>query len=324
MSNVLLLIEHSAGALRKTALSAVQFAQQVTQKSGGSIYAAILGDGGDDAQKAVQAARQLGIAKVYSVQSASLAHYLAESYCIALVDVQKACGASLVAAAASSASKDLLPRVAARLRAGMATEVLSVVDADTFTRPMWAGNVLATVKLTSAIKVCTVRPTEFSAAAVATDSPPCPVETLSPSIDLTALKTTFVRIKEVKSERPDVTTAERIVSGGRGIKSAEGFKIIEQLADTLHAGVGASRAVCDAGWVPNDLQIGQTGKIVAPTLYVAVGISGAIQHLAGMKGSKTIVAINKDPDAPIFSVADYGLVADLFEAVPALNKALTP
>ncbi|MEZ4271699.1 MAG: electron transfer flavoprotein subunit alpha/FixB family protein [Myxococcota bacterium] len=184
---------------------------------------------------------------------------------------------------------------------------------------MWAGNVTATVELTTPSKVATIRGTEFGA--------PLPggsadMHTIDFAVDLSTLKASFVSLKEVKSERPDVTTAKVVVSGGRGVKSAEGFKIIEQLADALGAGLGASRAVCDAGWAPNDLQIGQTGKVVAPSLYIAVGISGAIQHLAGMKGSKTIVAINKDPEAPIFQVADYGLVADLFKAVPELIAQL--
>jgi electron transfer flavoprotein alpha subunit len=235
------------------------------------------------------------------------------------MEAQKACGATVIAAAASSSAKDMLPRLSARLGAGMASDVMQVVDGSTFKRPMWAGNVVATVQLTTPVKVCTVRATEFEAP---TPGAASPVETLQVTPDLAGAKAKFVSIKEVKSERPDVTVASRVVAGGRGVKSSEGFKIIEQLADKLGAGIGASRAVCDAGWVANDLQIGQTGKVVAPNLYLAVGISGAIQHLAGMKGSKVIVAINKDPEAPIFQVADYGLVADLFTAVPDLLKAL--
>jgi electron transfer flavoprotein alpha subunit len=214
----------------------------------------------------------------------------------------------------------MLPRLAARLDAAMASDVMAVVDAKTFKRPMWAGNVTAVVELSSQIKVCSVRVAEFDAPAKgggATAS-----ENLSVAVDVGSLKAKFVGKKEVKSERPDATTADIVVSGGRGVKSPEGYKIVEQLADVLGAGLGASRAICDAGWVPNDLQIGQTGKIVAPNLYIALGISGAIQHLAGMKSSKTIVAINKDPEAPIFAVADYGLVADIHTAVPELIQKI--
>jgi len=202
----------------------------------------------------------------------------------------------------------------------MASEVMAIVDAKTFKRPMWAGNVTAVVELQTPTIVCSVRGTEFDAPAAADAT--SPIERVEVAIDLTSLKTQFVALKEVKSERPELASADRIVSGGRGVKGAEGFKLVEQLADALGAGVGASRAVCDAGWAPNDLQVGQTGKVVAPNLYIAVGISGAIQHVAGMKGSKTIVAINKDAEAPIFQVADYGLVADLFEAVPQLLEAV--
>jgi electron transfer flavoprotein alpha subunit len=317
MSNVLIMLEHTHGALRKTSLSAITFGQQVAQKSGGEVHLLLVGD---KIKEAAQALTGYGAAKIYTVEASCYAHYLAESYTAAVVFAAKASGATCVAAASSSTTKDLLPRVAARLQAGMATDVLSVVEADTYTRPMWAGNVVATVQLTSKVRVASVRATEFLAPTVAAGA--TPIESLSVTVPMDTLKTKFLGLKEVKSERPDVTTAERIVSGGRGVKGAEGFKVIEQLADAMRAGVGASRAVCDAGWVGNDLQIGQTGKIVAPNLYVAVGISGAIQHLAGMKGSKTIVAINKDPEAPIFQVADYGLVADLFTAVPELIKQL--
>jgi electron transfer flavoprotein alpha subunit len=316
MSNVLVIVEQHAGKIRKASLSGVTFGQQVAQKSGGQLHLLIIGT---NIKAAADEASGFGAAKVYAVDHANFEHYLAESYTVAVQEAAKAASATIIAGASSSTTKDLLPRVAARLDAGMASDVLAVVDASTFKRPMWAGNVIATVQLTTPTKVCTVRGTEFEAPAAGSKST---VEALNVSVDLNALKSKFVSIKEVKSERPDVTIADKVVSGGRGVKGAEGFKIIEQLADAMNAGVGASRAVCDAGWVPNDLQIGQTGKVVAPNLYVAVGISGAIQHLAGMKGSKTIVAINKDPEAPIFQVADYGLVADLFQAVHEFIKAL--
>jgi electron transfer flavoprotein alpha subunit len=310
MSNVLVFVEQQGGKLKKGSLAGIAFGKQVAQKSGGQLHLVVIGKG---AKSAADEAGSYGPAKVHLVDSPVFEHYLAESYVAALAAVQKASGATLVAGATSTTTKDLLPRLAGRLDAAMASDVLEVVSADTFKRPMWAGNVIATVQLGGAVKVCTVRGTEFDAPQAGGSAA---VETVSVTVDLDALRTKFVSFKEVKSERPDVTTADIVVSGGRGVKGPEGFKLIEQLADSLGAGIGASRAVCDAGWVPNDLQIGQTGKVVAPNLYIAVGISGAIQHLAGMKGSKTIVAINKDPEAPIFQVADYGLVADLFQAVP--------
>jgi electron transfer flavoprotein alpha subunit len=316
MSNVLIFVEQSHGALRKASLPAITFGQQMAAKTGGALHLVLIGQ---DVSAAAEQARGFGAAKVYTIAHAGYTHYLCETYTHALAQAAQACGASVIGAAASSCSKDMLPRLSARMGAAMASDVLQVVDANTFKRPMWAGNVVATVQLTTPTKVCTVRTTEFAAPASGAAST---VQALDVAPNVDGARARFVSAKEVQSERPDVTTASRVVAGGRGVKGAEGFKIIEQLADKLGAGIGASRAVCDAGWVPNDLQIGQTGKVVAPNLYLAVGISGAIQHLAGMKGSKVIVAINKDPEAPIFQVADYGLVADLFAAVPELVKAL--
>lgn len=316
MSNVLVFVEQSHGKVKKAALSGITCGQQVAQKTGGALHLVLIGSGTASAAEEV---RGFGAAKVYNVDHADYTNYLCETYTRAIAEVVKACQATTILASASSLSKDLLPRVAARLNAAMATDILSVVDKKTFKRPMWAGNVIATVELTTPVQVGTVRATEFEAPASGAQSA---VEALNVAAQLDGTRAKFVSIKEVVSERPDVTTAARVVSGGRGVKSKDGFKVIEELADKLGAGIGASRAVCDAGWVPNDLQIGQTGKVVAPNLYVAVGISGAIQHLAGMKGSKVIVAINKDPDAPIFQVADYGLVADLFTAVPEVIKAV--
>jgi electron transfer flavoprotein alpha subunit len=312
MSNVLIFVESAAGKAKKTSVAGITFGQQAAQKSGGQLHLLVVGKG------AAGAAAELagyGAAKVYAVDHDAYENYLAESYVTAVAAAAKACNATIIGGAASSQTKDFLPRLAARLDAAMASDVTQVVDAKTFKRPMWAGNVVATVELTSNIKVVSVRATEFDAPAKGGNAA---VEKLDVAMDLGALKTKFLSRKEVKSERPDATTADIVVSGGRGIKGPEGFKLVEQLADLLGAGVGASRAICDAGWVPNDLQIGQTGKVVAPNLYIALGISGAIQHLAGMKSSKTIVAINKDPEAPIFQVADYGLVGDMFQAVPEL------
>src|SRR5690606_5835446 len=226
--------------------------------------------------------------------------------------------ATFVGGASTAFGKDLLPRVAARLEAAMATDVVAIAGdgaAITYHRPMWAGNVIAEVKLTTPVQAFSVRPTAFAAAA---EGGAGEVKAFSPTVG--EVKTRFVEFQEVKSARPQRTEAAVVVAGGRGTKGD--FKEIEALADLLGAAIGASRAVCDAGWVPNDLQVGQTGKVVAPKLYIAAGISGAIQHLAGMKGSKTIVAINKDPEAPIFQVADYGLVADLFKVLPELREGL--
>lgn len=316
MSNVLIYVEQAGGELKKSSLSAITFGQELAAKRGSELHLALIGSGLD---AAAEAAKGFGAAKVHVVDGASFEHYLAESYTEALAAVASASGATMVAGATSSNSKDCLPRLAAKLDAGMASDVLEVVDSNQFKRPMWAGNVIATVELTTENQVATVRATEFDAPAAGSDSS---IEKHDVAVDLGSLKTKFVELKTVVSERPDATVADVVVAGGRGIKAQENFKLIEDLADLLGGGVGASRAICDAGWVPNDLQIGQTGKVVAPDLYFAIGISGAIQHLAGMKGSKVIVAINKDPEAPIFQVADYGLVADLFEAVPEIISAL--
>ena len=232
--------------------------------------------------------------------------------------------AALVCASSSSKGKELLPRVAVRLGAGMASDVIGLEDGAAgglvFKRPMFAGNLHQWVELTTERKVVSVRATDFANAAP--EGAPCPVKKVDVPVGA-GTKKRFVQFEEAKSERPALADASIIVSGGRGTKGTEGYQqTIEVLADVLGAAVGATRAICDAGWVPNDWQVGQTGKIVAPDLYFAIGISGAIQHIAGMGGSKVIVAINKDPDAPIFQVADYGLVADLFQAVPALVEEI--
>jgi electron transfer flavoprotein alpha subunit len=317
MSNVLVFVEQAAGKPRKSSLAGVSCGQHLAAKGGGALHLVVIGS---DAQKAASALGGYGAKCVYAIEGASFSDFLVESYTAALAAAVQACGATYVAGATSSVTKDVMARLAARLGAAMASDVMEVVSTDTFKRPMWAGNAIATVQLKTPVKICTVRATEFAAP----ESKPAasPVEKLEVAVDLASFKTRFMSKKEIKSERPDVTTADVVVSGGRGVKGPDGFKLVEQLADLLKAGVGASRAVCDAGWAPNDLQIGQTGKVVAPNLYIAVGISGAIQHAAGMKGSKTIVAINKDAEAPIFQLADYGLVGDLFQAVPELMAAI--
>jgi electron transfer flavoprotein alpha subunit len=257
---------------------------------------------------------------VHAADAAGLEHYLAEAFTPVVAGIAQSVGATFVGAAATAFGKDLVPRVAARMGAATATEVLGFGGAGpavTFHRPMWAGNVLAEVDLATPVKAFTIRPTEFPAAAKGAGGE---VKAVAAAIDLAALPVRFVEFKEVKSTRPELTEARVVVSGGRGTKGD--FKELEGLADDLGAAMGATRAAVDAGWVANDLQVGQTGKVVAPELYIAAGISGAIQHLAGMKGSKVIVAINKDPEAPIFQLADYGLVADLFKAVPELREKI--
>jgi electron transfer flavoprotein alpha subunit len=303
------------GTLRKAALHALAAGAQLASKAGAELHAVVLAK---DAASLANTVKEYGVKAVHAASAPQFDNYLAETFAPAISELATSLKADYVGAASTAVGRDLLPRVAARLKAAMASDVMGFGGAGadvTFTRPMWAGSVVAEVKLSSAVKCFTVRATEFDAAAKAGSGE---VKAFSPAA--VTSPTTFVEFKEVKSARPELTEAKVVVSGGRGTKGD--FKEIEALADELGAAVGASRAVCDAGWVPNDLQVGQTGKVVAPALYIAAGISGAIQHLAGMKGSKVIVAINKDPEAPIFSVADYGLVADLFKALPELRTGI--
>ncbi len=315
MGNVLVFIEHTHGAVGKTAQVAVSAAKQLAARDGGDVVAAVLGHGIE--ATAAEAAR-LGVAKVVSVDDPRLEHPLADLYAKALVQLARAQDASAVVGTATALGKDLFPRVAHGLEAGMASDVIAFLEDGTIQRPIYAGNAIATVSIDTPIRVVTVRGTAFEPAEPGESA--APVEKGELPADLQS-KARFVSFEETKSDRPQLTEASIVVSGGRGLKSGENFKeVLEPLVDALGAAMGASRAAVDAGFVPNDLQVGQTGKVVAPQLYVAVGISGAIQHLAGMKDSKVIVAINKDPDAPIFNVADYGLVADLFQAVPEMTE----
>jgi electron transfer flavoprotein alpha subunit len=310
--DVLIVAEHAQGHLRKATLHALAAGRELASRTGGKVHVILLGKG------VASLAEELAAygADVHVADAPVLEHALAEAYAPVIADVAKEVGATFVGAAATAFGKDVLPRVAARLGAGMATEVLSFGGDGprvTFRRPMWAGNVLAEVDIASAVKVFTVRATEFAAAAKEGKGT---VSSVAVSFDIAALKTRHVGFQEVKSERPELTEARAVVAGGRGTKGD--FQPIEALADLLGAAIGASRAAVDAGWASNDWQVGQTGKVVAPELYVAAGISGAIQHLAGMKGSKVIVAVNKDPEAPIFQIADYGIVGDLFKVLPEL------
>ncbi|MBM4778387.1 MAG: electron transfer flavoprotein subunit alpha/FixB family protein [Archangiaceae bacterium] len=318
MSNVLIVVEAQPdGSLRKATLNAITAGKQIVAKTGGELHAVVLAK---DAGALANTVKEYGVKVVHAGSAAHLTNFTADVVAPAGAEIATAIKAEFVGAAATQAGRDVMPRIAARLKAAMASEILGVVGSSgadlQFTRPMWAGAVIATVKLGTAIKCFTARTTEFPMAEKAGAGE---VKAFAPAAPAKSLQK-VVAFKEVKSARPALTEAKVVVSGGRGTKGD--FKEIDALADELGAAVGASRAVCDAGWQPNDLQIGQTGKVVAPQLYIAAGISGAIQHIAGMKGSKTIVAINKDAEAPIFQVADYGLVADLFKALPELRAAV--
>jgi electron transfer flavoprotein alpha subunit len=315
MSNILVVAEHHDGKLRKVTLPVIGFAQQAKAQTGGQVIALVLGSGVDGVAAEVA---KFGVDKVVVHDNAAFANYLAETYAPSVASAAKALGATIVAAPASTRGRDFLPRAAALLDAAQVSDAVTVGAGLTFKRPIWAGNLIETVKTTSAFTTVTVRTTGFDAPA---EGAAAPVEAIDTGVSVNENQN-FVSFEEVKSERPALTDADVIVSGGRGLKARENFGMLEDLADLLSGAVGASRAAVDSGMAPNDWQIGQTGKIVAPNLYVAVAISGAIQHLAGMKGSKTIVAINKDPEAPIFQVADYGLVADAFKVVPELTAAL--
>jgi len=309
--SALVVAEHDNGSVKGSTLNAVTAALAC----GGDVHVLIAGAG---AASAAQAASQIvGVAKVLHADSPGLDHGLAENVAAQVVAVAQAYGHILFPATA--AGKNVAPRVAALLDVAQISDATKVLSADTFERPIYAGNAIATVQSSDAIKVITVRTTGFDAAASSGGS--ATVESLAAVAD--GGKSSFLGSEIAKNDRPELTAAKIIVSGGRALGSSDKFnEVLTPLADKLGAALGASRAAVDAGYAPNDWQVGQTGKIVAPSLYIAAGISGAIQHLAGMKDSKVIVAINKDPEAPIFSVADYGLEADLFVAVPELVKSL--
>jgi len=318
MTDVLVVAELLEGAMRKSTLSAINFAKQVAEGTGGAYDVLAIGEGADDAASQLTG---YGARKVLKAEIEG--GYVAERYAPTIAEVAKDGGYGVVAATATTYGKDLLPRVAARIDAGVASDISSVaVDGSTlvYRRPMYAGNVFGHAIVETPIQVVTVRQTEFEAAEETGGSSPSESVSIADGGDA-ASRIEFVSLESQKSERPELTEADIVVSGGRALKSAENFQtVLEPLVDALNAAMGASRAACDAGYVPNDLQVGQTGKVVAPKLYLAIGISGAIQHLAGMKGSKVIVAINKDKEAPIAQVADYFLVGDLFQVVPELTS----
>ena len=306
----LIIAEHDSASIKGATLNTVTAAVKI----GGDVHVLVAGQGCQAAADA--AAKIVGVSKVLLADNAAYAHQLPENVALLVAELGKSY--SHVLAPATTNGKNILPRVAALLDASQISEISAVISADTFERPIYAGNAIATVQSTEDIKVITVRPTGFDAAAAEGGS--AAVEAVASAQD--AGKSSFVGEELAKSDRPELAGAKIVVSGGRGMGNGENFNLLYSLADKLGAAVGASRAAVDAGFVPNDMQVGQTGKVVAPQLYIAVGISGAIQHLAGMKDSKVIVAINKDEDAPIFSVADYGVVGDLFDIVPQLDKLI--
>ena len=311
---VLVIAEHDNQSLKAATLNTVAAAQQLSDKGAGDIAVLVAGSGCSAVAEA--ASKIAGVAKVLLADDAALEHGLAENLTSVIMEI--AGDYSHVLAPATTFGKNVLPRVAALLDVQQISEISAVEDTDTFIRPIYAGNAMATVKSSDATKVITVRATTFDP--VSAEGGSATTETVSGGTDKEV--STFVELAESGGDRPELTSARVIISGGRGMASGENYALIEPIADKLGAAMGASRAAVDAGFVPNDWQVGQTGKVVAPEPYIAVGISGAIQHLAGMKDSKVIVAINKDEEAPIFQVADYGLVADLFKALPELKDEL--
>lgn len=319
MGNVLVIAELEGGTLKKTTHSAVSFAKQAAEQLGGSYSILLLGSGLDEA--AGQCA-QLGAAKVLVADDAAVKDYLAETYAPTVAAV--AADYDVIVGAASSFGKDLLARVAGRLGAGYAADITELLAQEggklTYKRPMFAGNAFGVCQIATAKQVVSVRQSAFNPAEPGGAAAPIEKVALTAAGSGRA-RVEFVSLDQVKNERPELTEASVVISGGRAIKE-QFYEVLDPLADVLGAAIGASRAACDAGYCAPDLQVGQTGKVVAPDLYFAIGISGAIQHLAGMKSSKVIVAINKDPDAPIYQITDYGLVADLFKAVPELVTKL--
>lgn len=309
--SILVIAEHDNSSLKGATLNTIAAAQAI---GGGDIEVLVAGSG--CASVGEEAAKVAGVSKVLVADNAAYEHQLAEN--VAQLVAEIGGNYTHILAPATTNGKNMLPRAAALLDVQAISDVSGVEGADTFKRPIYAGNVIATVQSSDPIKVVTVRTTAFDP--VAAEGGSASVEALGSAHDAGVSK--FVGEELAESERPELTSARVIVSGGRGMQNGDNFEMLYKLADKLNAGVGASRAAVDAGFVPNDMQVGQTGKIVAPELYIAVGISGAIQHLAGMKDSKVIVAINKDEEAPIFQVADYGLVGDLFEVIPALTEKL--
>jgi electron transfer flavoprotein alpha subunit len=307
---VLLIVEHNNKELKAFTLNAATAASQID----GEVHALVIGNNCADAAKA--ASELPVVKKVLQVEAVHYENFIAENF--APVIVKLAENYSHIVCSANTFGKNLMPRIAAKLDTSQVSDIIKVLSQDTFVRPIYAGNAFATVKSNDAKKCVTIRPTSFDPCESSGGS--APIENVEAGEEFTTTK--FIKREEIKSDRPELGTARVVVSGGRGMQNGDNFKLITAVADKLNAAIGASRAAVDAGYISNDHQVGQTGKVVVPDLYIAVGISGAIQHLAGMKESKVIVAINKDGEAPIFSVADYGLEADLFEALPQFLEEL--
>ena len=308
--SVLLIAEHNNKELRPFTYNAVSAASKI----GGDLHILVLGNKSDAVAKS--ASEIPNVKKVIHIDNEIYENFIAENYTSAII--KHADAYSHIVCSANTFGKNLMPRIAALLDTSQVSDIIKVISADTFLRPIYAGNAFATVKSNDKKKCVTIRPTSFEPCESSGGS--APIENVDPMEEFSLTK--FIKREEVKSDRPELGTARVVVSGGRGMQSGDNFKLITSLADKLNAAIGASRAAVDAGYISNDHQVGQTGKVVVPDLYIAVGISGAIQHLAGMKESKVIVAINKDGEAPIFSVADYGLEADLFEALPQFLEEL--
>jgi len=318
MSNVLVTAEIQAGKLRSATLPTISFARRAAEAAGGELYALVPADGAGEYAEEVAT---YGVDEVLVVDDPAFEEYLAERMAPVVAEVAERRDCEIVCGPASAQGSDYLPRVAQALGAGMVTNGIDVWEEDDellFKRPMWSGSVFKTIRLTTPTKVVSVRTTDFEDPETTDAAPVEAIEVEIPQLE----NVEHVELDLVQSERPELTDADVVISGGRGLESAEAFEMLEDLADLFGGAVGASRAAVDSGYAPTDWQIGQTGKVVAPQLYVAIAISGAIQHLSGMKGSKHIVAINTDPEAPIFEVADYGLVEDAFEAVPELIEKL--
>jgi len=317
MAHVLVVAEHQGGALKKATLSGVTFAREVVARQGGTYDIVVVGA---NPQPVADQLAAFGAGKIHVVKDAALEPYVGGAWAQAIAGVAKACAATHVVASATSIGKDCMPRVAVRLDTGMASDLIGFGSGRNYIRPRWAGNVLGEVAIDGPVHVVTVRGTDFGAAAPVGGA--SAVVEQAVSIDWSRIKTKVAEVKQTVSDRPELTEARVVVAGGRGLKSKENFKVIEDFAKMFNAAIGATRAAVDAEFIDNDTQIGQTGKSVAPDLYFAFGISGAIQHLAGMKNSKVIVAVNKDEEAPIFQVADYGLVGDLFKVIPEMTELL--
>ncbi|MBC2715646.1 MAG: electron transfer flavoprotein subunit alpha/FixB family protein [Desulfobacteraceae bacterium] len=314
MSSVCIIAEHQNGKLKKSTLNAITFGKDAAEKLGAELCVVVIGH---EISGVADELKKSGASKIIIADDACLENYTAEQWAHVAAEAAQKYDAMLVGMASGTTGKDMMPRVAVKLNAGMGSDIIEF-DGTTFKRGMWAGNALATIEITTPVKVVTIQTTAFAAAE------PVEGESVLEQLDISLpqTKTRFVEMRETVSERPDPTEAGVVITGGRGVNGAENFKIIERLADIFGGAVGATRAAVDAGWVPNDLQIGQTGKMVAPDLYVAAGLSGSIQHQAGMKNSKVIVAINKDEEAPIFQIADFGIVADLFKVIPEMSDLL--